>query len=178
MKNKDLLKQILKENLVSWLVILGLIFLCFYFYFDILKKAKDIDLIKKDLYSKEMSALRAQVLEEEWKKAESYYQKLREILPEEKELVKLEEKIKNFKTQFNIDLDFRFGSLNTISNEPKSYNYSLTILGEKETVLKVLEAFRKISPAIRLEQIELRQISSQDKKEMIEIKILGRVYIK
>jgi len=178
MMNKDLLKKIFKENLISWLFILILISLCLYFYFDILKKAKEIDLLKKDLYNKEMIVLRAQVLEEEWKKAEDYYQKLKEILPEEKGLFKLEEKIKNLKNQYYIDLDFRFGSLNTFSGEPKSYNYSLTIGGEKETVLKSLQAFLKISPAIRLEQIELRQINSQEKKEMIEIKILGRVYVK
>ncbi|MGE4554621.1 MAG: hypothetical protein AB7D02_00585 [Candidatus Paceibacterota bacterium] len=180
MLNKDFLKKFFKKNWINILIILSLIFLSFYFYRDIQKQVKNIELAKKELYNKEMSLLRAQTLESEWGKAEEYLKKLKELLPEEQDLIKFEDKIKSLKSENNIDLDFRFGSLNSLSNEPRSYNYALTISGEKELVLKTLEEFQKISPVIRLEQIEFKKISSNTKENTmnVEIKILGRVYIK
>ena len=77
-----------------------------------------------------------------------------------------------------MQLSFRFGSKNTVTpDEPPSYNYSLTISGKQEAVLSCLEDFQELTPAIRIEQLELTRVS-QEADEGIEVKLLGRIYLK
>ncbi|MGB9681014.1 MAG: hypothetical protein ACPLXL_00445 [Minisyncoccia bacterium] len=178
MKTKELVKKIFSTIWWHLLIIGILVILIFFIFKDIQKQIGKNKTIKQEIYNQEMALTRVETLEAEWKKAEDYYKKLLEVLPAEKDLIQLEEKIKNLKNQCSVNLDFRFGSLNTLSNEPKSYNYSLTFTGPQAEVLKCLKSFQDITPAIRLEQIEFRPISSEQNKDQIELKALGRVYIR
>ncbi len=163
-----------------WVIIalIVLLILCFYFTKDIEQKISQIETIKNDLSLKESIFQKVTLWEEEWQKAQAYYPRLQEMLPTEKDLINLENKINNLDNNYPVQLSFRFGSKNTVTpDEPPSYNYSLTIGGKQEAVLSCLEGFQKLTPAIRIEQLELTK-TSQAADEGIEIKLLGRIYLK
>lgn len=178
MNPKILLRQIFISTRWNLLVTLILVLISFFLIKDINNQLKGIDLLKKDILNQELILLRSQVLEEESKKGDEYYNKLLTILPSEKELIKLEDNIKDLKGRYSVNLDFRFGSLNSLANEPSSYNYSLILSGSKNEVLDCFKAFQKITPAIRIEQLEFRFLNPDHNKEEIELKALGRVYIR
>lgn len=177
MNPKELFKTIFKVTKWNFLGILLLIGISLFLFKDIQNQLKKIDLIKKDIFNQELTLLRTQTLDEEWKKAEEYYNKLLSILPSEKDLLKLEENIKALSNRYPVNLDFRFGSLNSLANEPLSYNYSLVLTGSKSQVLSCFKEFQKITPAIRVEQTELKFVSSDPNKDEVELKVLGRIYL-
>ena len=109
-----------------------------------------------------------------------YLDQLRNSLPTETEMVKYEEILQNLANQNNLDLSFRFGTLNPEKDdEPQSYSFNLVLSGEQTFILKWLKAFQNLHYISRLEQIELTQTeAAENGSSSYDVKILGRIYIR
>ena len=164
---------------ISLSIILALGMLFYYFCNDISKSVVQISAYKQKVFSRTTILNRIQSLEQEYVKSLPYFEKLKENLPTETEMVSLEEILQNLADQNNLDLSFRFGLLNeTIEQEPKNYSFNLILSGEKDGILKWLDGLQKLSYTIRIDQIELTQTSSKADRSYYSVKILGRIYLR
>ena len=182
---------------LSIILVFGVLF--YYFYNDISKKVVQINTYRQEVASRATILDRIQLLEQEYTKSLPYFEKLNEALPTETEMVSLEEVLQNLADQNNLDLSFRFGLLNEVTEqEPKNYSFNLILSGEKDSVLKWMDSLQQLNYTIRIDQIELTQISSskgeqagsyfeQSEKQgsgvkrtgsYYSVKILGRVYLR
>ena len=158
---------------LSIILILGGLF--YYFYNDILKRVVKINSYRQEVVSRATILNRIQLLENEYTKSLAYFQKLREALPTETEMVGIEEILKNLADQNDLNLSFRFGLLNEkTEQEPKNYSFNLILSGKKNNILKWLDGFQALNYVIRIDQIELTQTGP----EGYNAKILGRVYLR
>lgn len=175
----DFKKRLILIICISLSIILILGGLFYYFRQDIIKRVDKINSYRKELSSRTDILNRIQLLEQEYTKSLTYFEKLKKALPTETEMVDLEGVLKDLAGQNNLDLSFRFGLLNTATEqEPKSYSFNLILSGEKDNILKWLDGFQKLDYIVRLDQIELTQTSSEKGKVSYDVKILGRVYLR
>lgn len=162
---------------LSIILVLGVLF--YYFYNDISKKVVQINAYRQEVVSRATILDRIQLLEQEYTKSLPYFEKLKEALPTETEMVSLEEVLQNLADQNNLDLSFRFGLLNEVTEqEPKNYSFNLILSGEKDSVLKWMDSLQQLNYTIRIDQIELSQTSSSEGESYYSVKILGRVYLR
>ena len=158
---------------LSIILILGGLF--YYFYSDISKRVVKINSYRQEVASRATILNRIYLLEGEHTKSLVHFEKLKNALPTETEMVNLEEVLKNLASQGDLNLSFRFGLLNEATEqEPKNYSFNLILSGEKNNILKWLDGFQSLDYIIRVDQIELTQTSS----EKYNTKILGRVYLR
>ncbi len=158
---------------LSIILILGGLF--YYFYSDISKRVVKINSYRQEVASRATILNRIYLLEGEHTKSLVYFEKLKNALPTETEMVSLEEVLKDLASQGNLSLSFRFGLLNEATEqEPKNYSFNLILSGEKNNILKWLDGFQSLDYIIRVDQIELTQTSSEE----YNTKILGRVYLR
>lgn len=175
----DFKKRLIRILIISFIIILVLGGLFYYFPSDISKKVDQISVYQKELASRETILTRIHELEEQQLLSLIYIDQLRMALPTETEMVRYEEVLQNLASQNNLDLSFRFGTLNPEKDdEPQSYSFNLVLSGEKIYILKWLEAFQNLSYISRLEQIELNQTSREGNNFFYDVKILGRVYLR
>ena len=158
---------------LSIILVLGGLF--YYFYSDISKRVVKINSYRQEVASRATILNRIYLLEGEHTKSLIYFEKLKDALPTETEMVSLEEVLKNLAGQNDLNLSFRFGLLNEeTEQEPKNYSFNLILSGEKNNILKWLDGFQSLDYVIRIDQIELTQTGSQG----YNTKILGRVYLR
>ncbi|HZI95598.1 MAG TPA: hypothetical protein VFD40_00210 [Candidatus Paceibacterota bacterium] len=169
---KKRLTLILSISLTIILILAGLFY---YFYSDISKRVVKINSYRQEAASRATILNRIYLLEGESTKSLVYFEKLKDALPTETEMVGLEEILKNLAGQNDLNLSFRFGLLNEATEqEPKNYSFNLILSGEKGNILKWLDGFQSLDYVIRVDQIELTQTSSEE----YNTKILGRVYLR
>lgn len=186
-------KRIFSLVSLFMIVIIGLILLFFYFRKDIEKINKKVGEYKTELKNRQLIIERIQSLEKEIKEAEPYLLKLKQSLPTEAETVNLETQLKQLAERYNLEFNFRFGTLNKETEaEPQSYNFNLGLKGRFDNLMKWLEEVNKLVFSLRLEKIELNQTSSaittkvkrgnQTITQLIpasyEVKIVGRIYLR
>lgn len=178
---------------IAMIIIVGLILLFFYFRNDIQKTNTKIAQYKTELKNRQSIIERIEKLEKELKEAEPYLIKLKQSLPTETETVNLETQLKQLADGYSLNFSFRFGTLNKeTENEPQSYNFNLNVSGRFDNLIKWLEEVNKIIFSLRLEKIEVTQISpsivtkikrgnqtiTQVTPPSYEIKIVGRIYLR
>ena len=162
---------------LSIILITGGLF--YYFYHDISERVVKVNSFRKELAARATILNRIHLLEQEYTKSLTYFEKLKDILPTETEMVGLEEILKNLADQNDLNLSFRFGTLNPEKEqEPKNYSFNLVLTGEKNGILKWLDGFQKLNYTIYLDQIELTQTGLEKNKSYYDVKILGRVYLR
>lgn len=186
-------KRILFILGIGLLIVILLLFIFFYLRFDILKRNKKIEEDKSELLRRQQMMERIQKLESEIKEADPYFLKLKEILLSETEVVNLEAQLKSIALKYNLDFNFRFGTLNQeTTSEPKHYTFNLTISGRLDNLIKWLEEISQKYFSLRFDKVEINQTKegsvSKTKKgnEIItqtippsyEIKIVGKVYLR
>jgi Tfp pilus assembly protein PilO len=175
----DFKKRLIRILITSFVIILVLGGLFYYFRFDIIKRVEKINTYRKELSSREAILTRIRELEQQQSLSLAYIDQLRTALPTETEMVRYEEVLQNLASQNNLNLSFRFGSLNPAKDdEPQSYSFNLVLSGEEIYVLKWLEAFQDLDYISRLEQIELNQTRKGENNVSYDVKILGRVYLR
>ncbi|MDD3098510.1 MAG: hypothetical protein PHU82_01625 [Candidatus Pacebacteria bacterium] len=176
----DFKKRLIRVLVISFIIILVLGGLFYYFRSDILKKVDQINIYQKELVSQEAILTRIHELEKQQAQSLVYLDQLRNSLPTETEMVKYEEILQNLANQNNLDLSFRFGTLNPEKDdEPQSYSFNLVLSGEQTFILKWLKAFQNLHYISRLEQIELTQTeAAENGSSSYDVKILGRIYIR
>lgn len=186
-------KRIFSLVSLFMIVIIGLILLFFYFRKDIEKMNKKVGEYKTELKNRQLIIERIQSLEKEIKEAEPYLLKLKQSLPTEAETVNLETQLKQLAERYNLEFNFRFGTLNKeTETEPQSYNFNLGLKGRFDNLMKWLEEVNKLVFSLRLEKIEINQTSpsittrvkkgNQTITQLIpasyEVKIVGRIYLR
>jgi len=175
----DFKKRLIRILIVSFIIILVLGGLFYYFRSDIAKKVEQVNVYRKELVSREAILTRIRELEKQQELSLIYIDKLRTALPTETEMVRYEEVLQNLANQNNLNLSFRFGTLNPgKDNEPQSYSFNLVLSGEKTYLLRWLKEFQNLNYISRLEQIELSQTKTEGSALFYDVKILGRVYIR
>ena len=171
----DFKKRLILILSISLSIILILGGLFYYFYSDISKRVVKINSYRKEVASRATILNRIYLLEGESAKSLGYFEKLKDALPTETEMVGLEEVLKDLAGQNDLNLSFRFGLLNEATEqEPKNYSFNLVLSGGKDNILKWLDGFQSLDYVIRVDQIELTQTGSQE----YNTKILGRVYLR
>jgi Tfp pilus assembly protein PilO len=175
----DFKKRLIRILIISFVIILVLGGLFYYFRSDILKKVEQINIYRKELASRESMLTRIRELEQQQVLSLAYTDQLKSALPTETEMVRYEEVLQNLASQNNLNLSFRFGALNSAKdNEPQSYSFNLVLSGEETYIPKWLEAFQNLDYISRLEQIELNQTRKEGNNVFYDVKVLGRVYIR
>ncbi len=175
----DFKKRLILILSISLSIILVLGGLFYYFCNDILQRVTEINSYRQELASRASILNRIYILEQEYTKSLPYYEKLTEALPTETEMVNLEEILKDLASQNDLNLSFRFGLLNEVTEqEPKNYSFNLILTGEKDNILKWMDGLQELNRIIRVDQIELSQTSSSGSKSYYSVKILGRVFLR
>jgi len=171
----DFKKRLILILSISLPIILVLGGLFYYFYSDISKRVVEINSYRQEIASRTTILNRIYLLEGEYTKSLVYFEKLKDALPIETEMVSLEKVLKDLAGQNDLNLSFRFGLLNEATEqEPRNYSFNLVLSGEKDNILKWLDGFQSLDYTIRVDQIELTQIDFQG----YSTKILGRIYLR
>ncbi|MDD3488251.1 MAG: hypothetical protein PHH35_02800 [Candidatus Pacebacteria bacterium] len=172
----DFKKRLINLSVVSFIIILILGSLFFYFRVDIIKRVTKINEVKKELVARDEILNRIHELEQEEVLSLVYLNQLRNALPTESEMVHFEEVLQDLANKNNLILSFRFGSLNEAKgSEPKSYNFNLILSGSVFSISKWLTELKNLVYQTQLEQIELTQTTIEGN---YDVKILGRVYLR
>ncbi len=155
--------------------------LLYYFQAQITKKVNLIVQYKKQLAARATIIDRLRLLNKESKEAQPYFDKLKQSLPSDTEMVGLEGTLRDLAKKNNLTLSFRFGLANSPQDEePASYTFNLVLTGRETDIINWLDDFQKLPYSIRLEQIEFNLTDSNQRGKNLRytVKIIGRIYLR
>ncbi len=150
----------------------------YYFFYDKIKKTvQEIEKAKIELSQRSSIVSQIRELEEEEKKAEQYRKLLKQFLPSESEAIHFEERLKNIAEAQNLNISFRFDTLNPGSEKNnKNYSFNIVLSGKKQNIQQWFKEVEALPYAVNLERIEfIKQSASND---FYNVKVLGRIYLR
>ncbi|MDD5760797.1 MAG: type 4a pilus biogenesis protein PilO [Candidatus Pacebacteria bacterium] len=175
----DFKKRLTTALLIFFAFVLILGGLFYYFRADILKRVENTENYRKELAARNDILSKIYELEEGQHLASAYINQLKQALPTESEMVRLEQVLQDLARKNNLSLSFRFGVLNEATDqESQSYSFNLILSGGKTSILNWLEEFQNLNYIIRLEQIEFTQTQREENNIIYDVKILGRAYLR
>lgn len=158
-----------------------------YFMQDIKGQVKKINQYQLEIQNRNLLLDRINILERESQEAAQYKTLLQKALPSEIEIANFETIIKSLPSARNLNISFRFGTLEqTKENQPKSYGFNLIVSGTLNSLLNWLEEMYRLPYSFDFSQIEVTQISPVgDTSKNIninnlqyKIQIIGNIYMR
>ena len=173
-------KDLFKASLIGGILILGCIIGIFIFNGKINAEVDNIIGYKFDIATRAMVLQSVQALEGDYQKIKNDIDLLYSLLPTSDHLIDFSAALKDVAKIYSIDQGLSFTIENlAVGSEPKSYGFTLVIAGTSSNLIKYFTDVEKLKYFIRLEQIDVGQVSGEGTKNSVyRLNILGRVFIR